>query len=830
MGGFEGADHINGDGLPLDMVQASGHLDRLDEDHRRAAQAGLRCVRESIGWRLSEGPAGGGGQGGPINLDRALRIQASARRHGLQVLWTLMHYGLPGDLSLHNDALVPRLARFAAEVARVLGSGEWRPPVYTPINEIGFLAWAASQPGWFHPPNNVPDDGSEQARALSHASGWLVKQRLARAALAAMQALRAGDPRARFMHVEPLVHVVAPLDRPDLASQAAEMRSWQWQACDMIAGRLLPELGGAPEWLDLVGVNHYHNSQWEMHSGRQLDWFERDPRRLPFNQLLAETWQRYGRPLVVAETSHVGCGRAEWLHDIASEVRQARSDGVPVLGLCLYPLIDRPDWHEPQRWHRSGVWHVQGPQPAALAQPAQAGEHTDPLARHDEPAVLAALCAWQTVLPQRLGCRRTAASQPVLLAFSQHCWAEPHRRSRQLLQGLADAGWRLVCVQPPITSPGPARLDVVSAGPSVQVLTPWLPAPVRAAQGLQQSVLQDLLKAWLAEQRIAAPTVWLDAAAAWPLARKLGPLRVVYDSAAAGHDGNVDSGDADLLHHADLVLTSTLDWPPARLRQAGDRLRVVADGADLHHFASRRGVGHDRGCNGGWADDEARQLLGRAAGAHAGPWLGFAGDMGGQVDLPLLALLAATRPQWHFALVGPLCGLDAPALPRAPNLHWLGPQPHALLPALMARWQAVLLPFKPGLAAAPGCKSLVLHALAAGLPVLGTPAAEQSSRGLQRSGVYTAEDVAGLLALAERVLAETAGQQRARHDAARAFTQRASWQRAVNRVVQHLLALRGPTRARLALLQDGSLPQLSGPADVRPVAANERPVGLRSRA
>ena len=120
VGGFEGADHVNGGGTPLDMVRSSGHWDRLEEDHRRVAQAGLRCVRESIGWRLCE--AGDG----TIDLTRALRIEASARRHGLQVLWTLMHYGLPEGASVHDDAMIERLARFAAAAARALGRGDAR--------------------------------------------------------------------------------------------------------------------------------------------------------------------------------------------------------------------------------------------------------------------------------------------------------------------------------------------------------------------------------------------------------------------------------------------------------------------------------------------------------------------------------------------------------------------------------------------------------------------------------------------------------------------------------------------------------------------------------
>ena len=53
------------------------------------------------------------------------------------------------------------------------------------------------------------------------------------------------------MHVEPLVHVVASL--------AEQVRGYQWQAWDLLAGRLEPELGGSAEALDLLGINHYHN-------------------------------------------------------------------------------------------------------------------------------------------------------------------------------------------------------------------------------------------------------------------------------------------------------------------------------------------------------------------------------------------------------------------------------------------------------------------------------------------------------------------------------------------------------------------------------------------
>jgi beta-glucosidase/6-phospho-beta-glucosidase/beta-galactosidase len=353
MGGYEGADHINGGGQALDMVRDSGHLDSLDDDYAAAASMGIRTVRESIGWRLAE-PARG-----RYDLERTMRIARAAQRHGMQVLWNLMHYGTPADVSLFDDDLIDRFASFAAAVADRLASLHAQAPIYTPINEIGFLSWVVSSTTDIWPYRPAGTDGGRG----SEVSGYAVKCRLVRAALAAMAAMRQVDPRCRFMHVEPVVHVVAPRDRPELAPLAAEVCSYQWQAWDLIAGRLEPQLGGHAQALDLIGVNHYHSGQWEVKTEARLRWHpnERDSRRRPLAALLDDVWQRYRRPLIVSETSHVGEARTAWLDEVAREVRQARAHGVPVQGLCLYPLIDRFDWNHTAQWHHSGLWDVSEP-------------------------------------------------------------------------------------------------------------------------------------------------------------------------------------------------------------------------------------------------------------------------------------------------------------------------------------------------------------------------------------------------------------------------------------------------------------------------------------
>src|SRR5690606_3412977 len=123
-------------------------------------------------------------------------------------------------------------------------------------------------------------------------------------------------------------------------------------------GRREPELGRAEHYLDIAGVNFYHDNQWEVPGGRKIHWHitPRDPRWVPFHVLLRGAWARYQRPMLIGETSHVGSGRAEWLRELTDEVIVAIKGGVPLDGICLYPVIDRFDWEDPTHWHNSGLW------------------------------------------------------------------------------------------------------------------------------------------------------------------------------------------------------------------------------------------------------------------------------------------------------------------------------------------------------------------------------------------------------------------------------------------------------------------------------------------
>jgi beta-glucosidase/6-phospho-beta-glucosidase/beta-galactosidase len=339
MGGFESACHLNTRSERLDMLAATQHDVQAFEDYELVRSVGIRTVRDGIRWPRVETRAG------VYDWSTVVPMVEAARESGVQVIWNLLHYGWPSDIDILSGAFVDRFARYAGAAAQVVKDHSDAVPFYVPVNEISFFAWAAGVMGYIQPA--APGRPGE------------IKRQLVRAAIAAMEAIWQLEPRARFAHVEPVIHVIAPREQPDLAAMAKVQRDAQFEAWDMLAGRRDSDLGGAAKYLDIVGANYYYSNQWEA-SGAILQWDAevRDERWLPFHQLLREVYQRYGRPLFVAETSHFGAGRGKWLEEISGEVHLALMRGVPVEGVCLYPIIDRPDWDIPDHWHNSGLWDL----------------------------------------------------------------------------------------------------------------------------------------------------------------------------------------------------------------------------------------------------------------------------------------------------------------------------------------------------------------------------------------------------------------------------------------------------------------------------------------
>ena len=344
MGGFECATHRRRDNQQIDVLSATQHDTRAAADYAILAAAGIRTVRDGLRWHLIEAAAPGG-----YDWSSFLPMLDAAITAETQIIWDLCHWGVPAGLDVFSEEFITRFAAFAGAAARIVydrtGGSNGPIPFYCPINEISFWAWVGGDVRAFSP--------HQEGR------GPELKRQLVRASLAGIAAVRAVDSRARFVQAEPIIHIVpewADVETyPEIVEQTAAHTASQFEAWDMLAGRRDESLGGSEEDLDILGVNYYWNNQW-VHGGDRKPPGHADHK--PLHIMLLELWQRYQRPILITETGAEAGADVGWLGYIAAEVRQAIREGVPMAGICLYPVMDYPGWDD-ERHCRCGLIAVE---------------------------------------------------------------------------------------------------------------------------------------------------------------------------------------------------------------------------------------------------------------------------------------------------------------------------------------------------------------------------------------------------------------------------------------------------------------------------------------
>src|SRR5262245_30584517 len=328
MAGFECSTHRPKTRKRLDLVAATRHDELALADYRRLSEQGLRVAREGVRWHLVESTPG------QYDFTTVLPIVRAARETGTQIIWDLCHFGWPDHIDLFKPEFIHALAGFAAAFAQWLRNETDEPGFFVPVNEISFFSWAAGDEGSLFP--------------YAHGRGFELKCQLVRATFDAIDAIRVVMPEARFVQVDPIIHVIAANKRPEDKPAAEAYRRSQFQAWDMLTGHLSPELGGREKYLDVIGVNFYPHNQWfyNLRGHRRIRKFtpisRQHPRYRPLREMLAEVYERYHRPLIIAETGAESRLRAGWFRYVCRETQAAIASGVPVQGICLYPILNHP--------------------------------------------------------------------------------------------------------------------------------------------------------------------------------------------------------------------------------------------------------------------------------------------------------------------------------------------------------------------------------------------------------------------------------------------------------------------------------------------------------
>lgn len=340
MGGFECSTHRMPGGRRLDMVAATAHDKFAAADYARLRSVGMQTAREGIRWHLIEQ------RRGRYDFSSALPMVRAARDAGVQVIWDLCHYGWPDWLDIFKPEFVRRFADLARAFVRLLSDETDDVPFITPINEISFFAWASGDVAAFFP--------------FGKGRGDELKDQLVRASIEGIEAAWDVNPRTRIAAIDPLINVVPNPARPQDAEAAHGHNRAQFAAWDMLCGSLKPELGGAGKYLDIIGVNYYVHNQWFFPGGHNMMIDRNHPFYRPLWRMLRDVYERYRRPIFIAETGIEDEARPEWLRYIGREVRTAIRKGVPVEGICLYPVVNHPGWADDRHCH-NGLWDYANP-------------------------------------------------------------------------------------------------------------------------------------------------------------------------------------------------------------------------------------------------------------------------------------------------------------------------------------------------------------------------------------------------------------------------------------------------------------------------------------
>jgi beta-glucosidase/6-phospho-beta-glucosidase/beta-galactosidase len=321
-GGFECSTHRRRDGKRLDLIHSTRHDELAACDYRLLQRYGVATARDGLRWHLIEQSPG------HYDFSSAIGMLKAARDTHMQVIWDLWHYGWPDHLDIFSAAFVERFTAFAREAARHISEYD-DAPLISPINEISFFSWAGGEGGIFFP--------------FAHQRGNEMKRQLVRANIQAIEAMREVNPRIRICQIDPIINVVPKSAADDDVRNAEAYRRSQFEAWDMITGRVQPELGGRGDLIDVIGVNYYIHNQ-HVWGGQVI--VPSDPRYRHLSAMLEETYDRYRRPIFIAETGIEDETRPAWLRYISAEVLTAMAAGVPVEGICLYPIVNHPGWDD----------------------------------------------------------------------------------------------------------------------------------------------------------------------------------------------------------------------------------------------------------------------------------------------------------------------------------------------------------------------------------------------------------------------------------------------------------------------------------------------------
>ena len=345
--GEEGSDPLvlhEGRVVRVDQYRASGHLERLDADLADVGGLGVKVWRYGMPWRLTEPEPGVYDW---TLWDRAL---GACRRHGLDPVIDLCHFGLPDHHGGFCDTTwVDDFARYVDAFLARYPEPRW----FTPVNEPGITAMFSSLLGMWND------------RLASEDDYFVALGNVALANLEALARIRA-DRDGWWIGSEGFGCDLADADDEAgirAATRARDLQQAVWDlhlglaprggaarltdvVADSIQSRIEALVGVVPPDRIIAGHDIYPVSVTAhgTRAGRPLSIAD----RVRAYEDEATAWhERYQVPFWVSETSNLGLPvdqGSEWLAALTTSLDTLAASGLPVRGICWYSRGDQYDW------------------------------------------------------------------------------------------------------------------------------------------------------------------------------------------------------------------------------------------------------------------------------------------------------------------------------------------------------------------------------------------------------------------------------------------------------------------------------------------------------
>ena len=780
--------------LRVDQFQWTQHDRFWREDLRRAREEiGIAHLRYSFPWHVLEP------EPGKFDWSYSDQRIEECKKLGITLFLDVMHFGTPlwRKQAVGDPEFPESLERFAEAL---VGRYRSEVSVWCPFNEPLVSALFSGDFG-FWPPHNRKWRGYMP-----------VLSRIVQGVNRAIRAIRRVMPEATVLLCDAVENYKTRNDK--LKSEVDRRNLRRFLVMDLLTGRVdathplhswltsygLSELDlewfrHHPQYPDLLGMDYYPHSEWQLDMTANHVRQTRANKPVGLHGLATAYYHRYGIPLMVTETSVDGqpINREIWLEDVCDHVGRLRDEGIPMLGLFWWPLLDQIDWdgaltHRVGKIHHVGLMSLKRSKEGVLERIATPlvgqfkaaiekgegrvgklerlvnpsreaeeeqlppiGQWIQPTADIDALATLirnldlpelkdksarsrgetensngdgrpaaAALPAAaashkrETIARVKVGDDKQTGRYGILV-FSHLRWGFVWQRPQQFLSRFARQHPILFVEEPFFDIPegSEPRLEFHNVMPNVTVACPhmgpsWSKNP-ELPEMLRQYTRQAI-DSMNDDGTFDAPLLWYYSPmdSAWSLGY-FANRGIVYDamdelSQFTGAPRSLVANEARLMEAADIVFAGGYELS-LKKKQRHDNVHFFGCGVEVEHFAKVRDPNLSIPPD---IDFMNRPILG---------WFGVVDE---RVDYHMVGEMARMKPEWSFAMVGPVVKIDPNLLPQFPNLYWLGSRDYQILPNYCKAFDINMMCFAINAATQYINPTKALEYLATGKPVIST--------------------------------------------------------------------------------------------------------------